>query len=215
MNNIKAVIAENITKLRVANSMTQLELAEKLNYSDKAVSKWERGESIPDITVLLQIARMYGVTLDYLVNTHKEAEPSHIKMSNKTKKKNHAFITGMSMLLVWLIATLVYVILALLPVEMRGEWLPFLYAVPATMIVWLVFNSIWFNRHRNFFIISLLMWSCLAAFQLTFLVFSIHLWLVYLLGIPGQIIILMWSNIRFKDSEKSSFLFSKKSSDKN
>lgn len=204
MENIKNVIAENITKLRTANSMTQLELAQKLNYSDKAVSKWERGESIPDVTVLLTIANMFGVTLDYLVKPHVVTDTSHLKLSNRTKVKNHAFITGMSMLVVWLVATLVYVILALLPVDIRGEWLPFLYAVPATMIVWLVFNSIWFNRHRNFLIVSLLMWSCLAAFQLTFLVFSIHIWLVYLLGIPGQIIILMWSNIKLKESKKKS-----------
>ena len=204
MENIKSIIADNITKLRTANSMTQLELAEKLNYSDKAVSKWERGESIPDVTVLLTIANMFGVTLDYLVNEHKVADTSALRISNKTKFKNHVFITGMSVLLVWLVATLLYVILALLPVETKGEWLPFLYAVPATMVVWLVFNSVWFNKHRNFLIISLLMWSCLAAFQLTFLAFSVELWLVYLLGIPGQIIILMWSKIKLKDTEKKS-----------
>ena len=68
MQDLKPVIAKNIADLRVAHGFTQLELAEKLNYSDKAVSKWERGESLPDVTVLKQISDLFGVTLDYLVN---------------------------------------------------------------------------------------------------------------------------------------------------
>ena len=67
MSDIKAIIAKNITALRQNHKMTQIELAEKLNYSDKAVSKWERGESVPDISVLKQIADLFGVTVDYLL----------------------------------------------------------------------------------------------------------------------------------------------------
>ena len=67
MEDLKSIIAENITALRKGSSMTQIELAEKLNYSDKAISKWERGESVPDITVLKAIADMFGVTVDYLL----------------------------------------------------------------------------------------------------------------------------------------------------
>ena len=73
---LKLVIAKNIAALRTARGMTQIELAEKLNYSDKAVSKWERGESIPDVLVLKQIADMHGVTVDYLLtDVHEEQEP--------------------------------------------------------------------------------------------------------------------------------------------
>ena len=67
LEDIKRVIADNIALLRKGSGMTQIELAEKLNYSDKAISKWERGESVPDISVLKQIADMYGVTVDYLI----------------------------------------------------------------------------------------------------------------------------------------------------
>ena len=59
MKDLKLVIAKNIAKLRVDSNMTQNELAQKLNYSDKAVSKWERGESLPDISVLVQIAEIF------------------------------------------------------------------------------------------------------------------------------------------------------------
>ena len=67
MDEIKTIVARNISELRQANHMTQLDLAEKLNYSDKTISKWERAESTPDIAVLIEIARLFGVTLDYLV----------------------------------------------------------------------------------------------------------------------------------------------------
>ncbi len=204
MENVKAYVSKNITQLRLAKGMTQLELAEKLNYSDKAVSKWERGDSIPDVTVLTQIADMFGVTLDYLVRPHKEADDSGMKLSAANKIKNRAFITGMCLLLVWLVATLAFVILSLLPVESSKIWLSFLFAIPTTMIVWLIFNSIWFNPRRNFLIISILMWSVLATIHITFLLFGLTpFWLVYLLGIPGQIIIFMWSRINYKNSQNA------------
>ena len=67
MNDIKSIVAKNIAELRQSNNMTQLELAEKINNSDKAISKWERAESSPDISVLVDIAAVFGVTVDYLI----------------------------------------------------------------------------------------------------------------------------------------------------
>ena len=63
MEDIKSIVAENIASLRQAHGMTQLELAEKLNYSDKTISKWERAESSPDISVLAEMAALFGVPL--------------------------------------------------------------------------------------------------------------------------------------------------------
>ena len=79
MNNIKSIIAQHITDLRRAKGLTQLELAEQLNYSDKAVSKWERADSMPDVSVLVAIADLFDVPLDYLVRAEhpkKEIQPS-------------------------------------------------------------------------------------------------------------------------------------------
>ena len=64
MDDLRRVLAENISELRKSNNLTQAEFAERLNYSDKAVSKWERGDSLPDVIVLKTIADMYGVGLD-------------------------------------------------------------------------------------------------------------------------------------------------------
>lgn len=198
MDEIKSIIAKNITQLRLAKGMTQIDLAGELNYSDKAVSKWERGESLPDVTVLMHIAEIFGVNLDYLVTPHKDVDDSGMKLKDANRKKNHIFITGMCILLVWLIATITFAVLDMVPLETRFlHTLAFMYALPISMIVWLVFNSLWFNRQRNYIIISLLMWTVLIALHVSFLPFGFNFWILYTLGIPGQVIILLWSRIKY------------------
>lgn len=208
MADLKSIVAQNIMDLRRRNNMTQLDLAERLNYTDKAVSKWERGESLPDIAVLKTIADMFDVTIDYLVSAeHEDPEANHIwleseeEVSEKEKNKRkrlltHAYITGVSVLLIWLLATFAFVMCGLVNPEQTMHWLAFLYAVPASCVVWLIFNSIWFNPRRNFWIISFLMWSVFAAIHVTCSVFGVaQVWLLYILGIPGQAIILLWSRL--------------------
>lgn len=197
---LKPIIADNITKLRRSHNMTQLELAAKLNYTDKAVSKWERGESVPDISVLKNIANLFGVSVDYLLQADHET-PTEVSDNGKTRK--YGFITGMSVVLVWLIATLAFVVVDSVRQSALVHWLAFLYAIPVSMIVWLIMNSIWFNRRRNYMIISFLMWSVLIAVYVSFVAFDIHIWQIFMLGIPGQGIIVMWSRIKKKSVPQS------------
>ena len=84
MEELKNIIANNLMALRKSNKLTQLELAEKLNYSDKAISKWERGESLPDVLLLKSLADMYGVSVDYLMKEH-----SHDEAKAYKPKKDH------------------------------------------------------------------------------------------------------------------------------
>lgn len=200
MEDLKSVIAKNIVDLRTGGGMTQAELAEKLNYSDKAVSKWERAESLPDITVLKAIADLFGVTVDYLLKVDHTQDKEQAVTVNRRKRNNRGIITGISIVFVWFIATFVFFILDT-ATDTRAHWLCFIYAVPVSMIVWLVLNSIWFNRRRNFLIISFLMWSLLAALCITLLKFKI--WLLFVVGVPGQIIILLWSLIRTRSRRAS------------
>ena len=88
MQELKFVIAKNIQKLRLEKEWTQLELAEKINYSDKTVSKWERGESLPDIIVLKKIADIFEVTLDYLVEEEHNEKPITREMKDKNFRRN-------------------------------------------------------------------------------------------------------------------------------
>lgn len=198
---LKSIIAKNIIHLRQIAGMTQSELAEKLNYSDKAVSKWERGESLPDIAVLKNISLLFGVSLDWLTEEeHNEPAPVSEDAEARLKRKrvNHIAITSMSVLLVWLIATAVFVILQAVPSITRLHWLAFVYAAPVSAIVWLVFNSTWFNVRRNYPIVSLLMWTLIAALYINLHLCGITILQLFLIGIPGQIIIIMWSALRFR-----------------
>ena len=203
-DDLKAIIAANISELRKKNSMTQQDLAAKLNYTDKAISKWERGESIPDVMVLKQIADMNGVTVDYLLtDIHEAPEPvAEEKTEVETTKRRQSlrtrgFVTGMSVLLVWIAALVLFIVFDTASLDYRSNWVVFACAVPASFIVWLVMNSIWFNRRRNYLIISLLMWSLLALIYIPILLFAErNLWLIFSLGIPGQAIIIMWSRLK-------------------
>ncbi len=194
MDDLKSIIAANVSELRRQSGVTQLELAERLNYSDKAVSKWERGESYPDVATLKEIADQFSVTVDYLLQAEHPQEKTTHREYTRRQKRNRLLITAISCVLVWLIATFVFVNIDLLTTDLHGHWLTFVYAVPVTAIVLLIFNSIWGRPRWNFAIISVLMWSLLTAFCLTML--PLNLWLLFLVGIPGQIIILLWAGIR-------------------
>jgi transcriptional regulator with XRE-family HTH domain len=199
VEDLKQVIAKNIASLRQASSMTQLELAEKLNYSDKAISKWERGESIPDVMVLKAIADLFGVTLDYLLEADHSEKPKPSQESPGYLHRNRKVVTTLSVLIVWFVATLCNVVMDMAIPLSVAKWLPFAYAVPVSMIVWLVFNSIWFNTRRNYLIVSLLTWSGLLCVVLTLFAFRIYTWQLLLLGIPGQIIIVLWSKLQYRE----------------
>lgn len=198
MENIKQVIATNIAELRRAAGLTQLEFAETLNYSDKAVSKWERGDSLPDVAVLKKIADLFHVTLDYLVTEdHSAAVQERVQYQGRGLR-NRRIIAGISILLVWLAATIAFVIVDLVCGTSARNWTAFLYGVPASMIVLLVFNSLWFNPRRNFLLVSVLMWSVLACIHISLLLLGFNIWIIYILGIPGQAIILLWSGLKLK-----------------
>ncbi len=199
MEDLKGVVAKNIAALRQQRGMTQMELAEELNYSDKAISKWERAESLPDVAVLKRIAELFQVPLDYLVSEEHSGAERRERTEGEllTRVRNRGFITGISVVGVWLLAALGYILLRYIAPRGAPSWLPFLYAVPVSLVVWLVLNSVWFNRRRNYLIISLLMWGVLAAVYLTLLPMGQRVGLVFALGIPGQIIILLASRLRY------------------
>lgn len=195
MEDIKSTVARNITELRTKNNMTQAELGERLNYSDKTISKWERAESTPDVSVLCEIADLFGVTLDSLVRSKDVAKQSVGSAVEKSKYNRRAisYIAEFSSLIVALFA---FVITTLVMGEVQFQWLYFVYAVPLALIVGLIFNVIWFGARHSYLIISALMWSVLATIHITFIYFGVNVWLVYLLGAVGQVVIFLSSRIK-------------------
>lgn len=204
MNNIKETVSANILALRLASGMTQAELAEKLNYSDKAVSKWEHGEALPDIGTLAEICKLFGITMDSLVyeplsdfdKKKEEEEATSRAAEEKQRLRTRVVITLMSCALVWLVAVFAFIVLHF-PGSADRAWLSFVYAVPVSAIVMLVLVSVWFKRSFRFVAITLLVWSVLAAVYLSLLVFAgRNFWFVFLLGVPGQVLILLWWSMK-------------------
>lgn len=199
MEDLKMIIAGNIAQLRRDAGMTQLELADLLSYSDKAVSKWERGESIPDIVTLKAIADRFSVSVDFLLRADHPLETEFKREYTKRQKRNHALITVMACVLVWLVAVFIHTFVDIALPNEGKLWLAYMYAVPITLIVLLIFNSIWGNRRSNFTIISLLIWTSLACIYMSILLFTPHnMWLLFLIGVPAQVIVGLWSGLRYK-----------------
>lgn len=195
MEDIKNLLSKNLLTLRKSRNLTQLELAQKLNYSDKSISKWEHGDAVPDIEVLKRIADFYDVTVDYLISDNSKKPEVH--SVTKSNNRNKIIITGLSTMLVWLVATIVY---SQLNIWLNIHYWPvFVWSVPASFIVLIVFNGIWGKRKFSFTITSCLVWSILASIYLQFLKFN--LWIIFIIGIPLQIAIILWSQLKNQNKE--------------
>ena len=188
---LAAIIGENITRLRKIGNMTQLELAEKINYSDKSISKWEQGNGIHDVRILIRLAELFGVTLDDLVSEHVKREV----LPRGAKRRNRAVIVLLSSGLCWLVAVIAYVLLGLFGPELSYKWLAFLFAVPLNSIVVLVFSCIWHWKWIRIVSVSVLVWTVLGCIYLVayaLLGSGYNLWLLFLIGIPLQILALFF-----------------------
>ena len=211
---LRKQIGANIASYRKRNGMTQARLAEKLNYSDKAVSKWERGESVPDVMTLVQLSELFEVTVNDLLQDPNELPENPGRMERvmgaaveKTlkRKANKTIILMLSSLLVWSVALLIFVVLSMLDVP--KSWLAFFYAVPADAIVMLSLRSAWRDFRWNRALISVIMWGTLISLFASMVVLVnpmlwTKIWRVFLLGVPGQAAILLWFEIYRKPKKE-------------
>lgn len=197
---INKIIAKNLMTYRKKAGLTQAELAEKINYSDKSVSKWESGNGVPDVYTLMLLAKLYGVTLNDFVGEQAPTEKE--KRMRGTMRGFHGWIMLLSSGIVWLVATCFFVMMQLwLPG--REWWVAFLYAVWANAIVLIVFSAIWKYRVVNFISVTALIWMVLTSAHLTIKFVAGRcgiefeaLWMLYLLGIPLQALECMWTYFR-------------------
>jgi len=198
--NLKSQIGVNIALQRKRLGMTQLELAEKLNYSDKAVSKWERGESVPDVLTLVQLADLFEIPVNQLLEDPNalpgnpgKLEKAMTQVSEKAlkRKANKNVILGLSSTLVWFVALLVFVFIS--SFDLPDSWIAFFYAVPVNAVVLLSLRSAWRDYRWNRILVSIIVWGTLISLYTTFLVFlNFNMWKIFLLGIPGEIAVFLW-----------------------
>ena len=197
---LKLQIGKNIASYRKRSGLTQAGLAEKLNYSDKAVSKWERGESVPDVLTLAQLAEQFDVTVNDLLVDPKalpgdpgKLEKAMTQVSEKAlkRKADKNIILALSSVLVWFVALFIFVVVS--SFDIPYSWLAFFYAIPANAIVLLSLRSAWHDFRWNRALISMIMWGSLVSLHASLWVFlKVNVWKLYLLGIPGQAAILLW-----------------------
>lgn len=189
---IKENLAQNLVKYRKNSNLTQLELAEKLNYSDKAVSKWERGESVPDLYALKQLADIFGVTIDTLI-----AEPKKEKVKTYKNISKKRFIISLSVTaFVWAIAVVYFACIGIIAPNTKRTWISFIYALPITFLIIIILTSAWGKTITRALALSLFVWTLILSVYLSLLFFIPYelerLWMLFLIGIPMQILIVLW-----------------------
>ena len=197
---LKDRIGKNIAMHRKQIGLTQAGLAEKLNYSDKAVSKWERGESIPDILTLMQMADLFQIPMGDLMEDPNQLpgnpgklEKAMTQVSEKAlkRKANKNVILGLSSTLVWFVALLIFVVIS--SFNLPNSWISFFFAVPINAIVLLSLRSAWRDFRWNRVLISVIVWGFLVSIYASFLVFlRFNMWKMFLLGFPGEIATTLW-----------------------
>ncbi|MBR2341571.1 MAG: helix-turn-helix transcriptional regulator [Clostridia bacterium] len=199
MENLQLVnktIAKNLAYYRKNAGMTQAEVAEKINYSDKSISKWESGNGVPDIYVLIQLSSLFDVTVNDIIgiSTSQTAEKNR-----KNRDRLRLLIMLLSSGIVWLVATLGFVICEIVAPQ-RQWWLFFMFAVPVNAILLIVFSGVWKYKLLNFFSISVLVWTLIVSVDLTMAIVypDLELWLLYLLGVPLQILATLWHFFRYQ-----------------
>lgn len=207
-NEIKNNIAYNLTRYRTLSGFTQSELAAKINYSDKSVSKWERAEGTPDVFVLKKLAEIYGIKVDDFLLA-KDSEKAPLNGFKLTKRKR-LIINILSIALVWLVAVTVYfllnIILGFMQVPTSQCFVVFIYAIPLSAIVQVVFSNIWWNDISAFIASSLIIWGLVLSIFLSFVVFdfqTVGTWTIFLVAAVLQVMTCLWFVLRYLKRKSS------------
>lgn len=188
MDDLKEIIGKNIQYLRKESNMTQQDLADKLNYTSKAVSKWERGESMPEIEVLAAIASLFNVTVDFLLHEDSKVHKKDY-VPSEVKDKNKMLVTALVVTIVWTIMAIVFVY----TMQNNGKtlWQLFIWAIPLSFLV-IAISLRQYKRIDQMIVLSIFLWTLLLAF---FIQFQFEIPLIFLIGIPAQLALFIWSKI--------------------
>lgn len=197
MDELKQTIASNLIAYRKQAHLTQQQLAEKINYSDKAVSKWERGEGVPDVLVLKQIADIYGITVNDFLYVHPD-KPKKLRLKDFWAKR--WLITLLSAGLVFLVATIVTVVWWMIAPQDGAVVVKFAYltAIPIALIVTLVFSCVWGKLWMRCVVVTALIWTlCLLLHLAINIVQDSFAWMIYLIGAALQVLVILWYTLAY------------------
>lgn len=199
MKNTNQIFANNLVRLRKQKNLTQLELAERLSYSDRNISKWENAQSLPPLEVANEIAKYFEVSVDYLLNEHTDEE---LNGSASDKKKNFlkkVLILGLSLACAMAIAFVCMVVLFTVFEGDNRMWSILFLSLPLMSLLGVILTPIFFPKKKVLFVfMSILTWTALVSgFLMTLLFADINIWYLILVGVPLQIAIVMWSSLPY------------------
>ena len=193
MENVKEIIAKNLLELRKSRKYTQQDLAARLNYSDKAISRWEHAETLPDIETLCRICDLYGVKFEYLLQKEQPANNKSLYVV-KHGERNRIIITLLAVTIVWLLACTLFSYSETF--GGKNLWILFIWAMPASGIILWVLNGLWGRKVFGIIIASFVSWTLILSLYLQFL--SYNIWLLFILGVPIQTLIILASFLKLK-----------------
>ena len=201
-NKQQELLAKNLVYYRKASGLTQLELAEKFNYSDKSISKWERGEGFPDVFVLKSLADFYGINIDDFYSEE------HKKIAKQSQKRKQVYLRLLSIGVGWLVTVLSFFLLnVLLDKNLPFKpWLVFIYGTLLTSIIWLVWEFIYHNKLLRMFAASSIIWTATLTIYLTFLLVlpDVNLSLIFIVAATLQVLEVIWFLFRRKKNKTGS-----------
>lgn len=194
--NVKEIIAANLVSLRKGSRLTQQQLAERLNYSDKAVSRWENAETLPDIETLCKICDIYGVKFEYLLQKEQPKKNPYVVKTNTTGKMFIMFIILCSL---WIAATLAYTYVNV--IFSVKVWTIFIWAIPLSAIVCQICNVSFFkNKAFGCVLYSVFAWTSILSLYLQMLKYNT--WMLFIVGVPIQAVIILTTILKYKNPEE-------------
>lgn len=191
LSELKLITASNIIRLRTNAGMTQAKLGAALNYSDKTISKWERGDALPDAYVLTQMAEIFGVTVDYILSSHDGWEAPEEQNTDPERSYSAQVLMALIFVAVWTTALTVFVVLWLFDIIW---WRIFVIALPVSILVLLIFACIFKQRKTLPYIIGALVLSVFIV--LFFFIPHKAPWQLFLIALPSLVIVFLACNIK-------------------
>jgi transcriptional regulator with XRE-family HTH domain len=196
--NVKAIIAKNLVALRKDNKLTQQELAAKLNYSDKAISRWEHAETLPDIETLCKVCAIYGVRFEYLLQ-REQPKKNNPFVVGRRDTANRVLITIIAALSVWIAAFVLH--LGFNMALKVNYWMIFIWSLPVMMVVLLICNSIFFrSKTYKYIVSSFFMWTLLLSCYIQLIKYN--MWMLFIIGAPVQSVIMLSAFLKPRDTLK-------------
>lgn len=189
MEDIREIVSKNLTTIRKQNNLTQADLSKKINFSDNAISRWEKGEVLPSLETLQMLSLIYNVPLNWFIQEHSDEQTI---IYNNKKRNLYIAMTSAIVLAIWVVALIIFLITS--KNTENPSAMPFIWAIPATAFA-IRYTLKYFFKDRFYLLSSsLCVWLTIGCFYVQWLQYNI--WPIFFLGIPIQLIFILVDSVR-------------------